>query len=539
MTEPNKRIFWWIPLLIIATGTLICGIFLTDIPERDAVARYIPMTEAFAAGDWTFAFHPRIQPLQIICAGIIAAITGFDGFLALKTASALWFIAGGIVLFHMLREIYPDRRRIAFWGTVFYALHPYSFHLAVSGLRDSAKATLLLLIAWGLIKIYREREKRGGYWLTAAACSLGIICRVDMIPTSLIGFTIAAALEWRQKKYPLNSLYASSCLLFTMLTVSLLNSLVPGAMLPDCRMITVFIKIFHRPPCFTDALLVSLAAMAGIAAGAWILKKLMKSFTFSAAVILLITVTAGISVYSTLTLPHTKPASFIMAVIKGFYHFAGIFEIAVIITLAILKKLSDEEKFLVIFVLLNAAVNIISIQLSENILFVTSRYLAPALPLWAGFFIIGIELIYILVDKSVPHKLTNILLFLSCTAIAGGLLYHMFQPILRSRTDPKYKEMRQATFWIASFIAGDYRGSKEKELKTEIRFYQSRKSPKIFFTRPSPAMASAYFAGGSIAKRKKYADYIVSSEPPAKNVRLLMHFKGHHKQFYVWRNKQK
>ena len=536
MVNFNARFLWWTLFLTAVIALLVGGMILEDIPEPDMAHRYMPMSEAFAEGDWHFAFHPRIQPLQIICGGSIAFLTGASAFTALKIASVLWFIAGGALLYGMFRELYSDRKWIATAATVFYALHPYSFHLAVSGLRDSAKGALLIMTAWGLIRIWRRPEEKKGFFLLAAAASLGIICRVDMILTALVSFAIGTALEWRQKKFPLHALCTSSLLLLTMLGNSLLNGLVPGAMMPDTRLAELFAKVFHRAPEFTDALLFSILAIAGVMAAAWLLKVLMKYGNFAVAVIIVITTTAASSIYFALTLQNPDISGFIMAVIKGFYHFAGAFEIAVIIALAILKKLTPEEKILTILVLLNAALNIISMQFSQHLLFITSRYLAPALPLWAGFFVLGVKMIYDLVDKFTPRWLTNTLLALSCTAIAGGLLYHMFQPPLRSRTHRRQQEIRQTIREISASIAADYHGSKEYRVKQHIFNYQSKKYPKIFFADPGRISVSASLAGGSITYKKRNAHYIVSSAPPAKKGKI-MHTSGN-KTYYIWRTRK-
>ena len=44
--------------------------FLTTIPPVDVATRYAPMAEAFARGDWGYAFHPRVPLLQSVIGGI-------------------------------------------------------------------------------------------------------------------------------------------------------------------------------------------------------------------------------------------------------------------------------------------------------------------------------------------------------------------------------------------------------------------------------------------------------------------------------------
>ena len=115
------------------------GIIFNDIPVRDVAHRYAPMSEAFANGNWQYAFHPRIQCLQTVSGGIFAWIFQCNGFLALQIVSALFFLAGAWLAWKLFREIYQDKPYIATAAVAFYLIFPYNIHMAYSGLRESAK----------------------------------------------------------------------------------------------------------------------------------------------------------------------------------------------------------------------------------------------------------------------------------------------------------------------------------------------------------------------------------------------------------------
>ena len=69
--------------LLIAALTAI----LNPLPANDVVARYAPAAEAFAAGDWQYAFHPRFGVYFTAFSGIFVWLTGVDGVIACKIVS--------------------------------------------------------------------------------------------------------------------------------------------------------------------------------------------------------------------------------------------------------------------------------------------------------------------------------------------------------------------------------------------------------------------------------------------------------------------
>lgn len=52
---------WFVALLLPLCGLLILGtlLWLNPIPADDTATRYAPMAQAFAEGDWLYAFHPH------------------------------------------------------------------------------------------------------------------------------------------------------------------------------------------------------------------------------------------------------------------------------------------------------------------------------------------------------------------------------------------------------------------------------------------------------------------------------------------------
>ena len=62
--------------------------FCLPLAATDTLCRYAPMAEAFAAGDWANAFHPRFGVGGTVVAGLFALLPGFDGFTACAVSAS-------------------------------------------------------------------------------------------------------------------------------------------------------------------------------------------------------------------------------------------------------------------------------------------------------------------------------------------------------------------------------------------------------------------------------------------------------------------
>ena len=79
-------------LFPILTFLLILGLYLPaliffDTPSRDVALRYAPAADAFALGEWEYAFHPRFQMLHQFFSGLFTVIFQTDGFTGTKISS--------------------------------------------------------------------------------------------------------------------------------------------------------------------------------------------------------------------------------------------------------------------------------------------------------------------------------------------------------------------------------------------------------------------------------------------------------------------
>jgi len=68
-------------------------IVLCDLPQFDIADRYAPTAEAFAAGNWRFAFPPRVTPPLTAPGGVIVLILRRDSHVACQLTAphlCLW-----------------------------------------------------------------------------------------------------------------------------------------------------------------------------------------------------------------------------------------------------------------------------------------------------------------------------------------------------------------------------------------------------------------------------------------------------------------
>ncbi|MBR1951769.1 MAG: glycosyltransferase family 39 protein, partial [Lentisphaeria bacterium] len=158
-------------------------IFLRDAVLRDVALRYAPMAECFAAGDFRYAFHPRVQSLHPLISGCICYISGCSGFTGVQLSSLLFFGLCVFPLYNLLKTVFD--RKVAGWGTLLLPLASQVAAISVSGLRESHKMFALLLITLGVVTVFKERERYRGYLLTGIGCGLAFCIRTDLVLPSL------------------------------------------------------------------------------------------------------------------------------------------------------------------------------------------------------------------------------------------------------------------------------------------------------------------------------------------------------------------
>ena len=538
MSKVDKIIIF--AAVILAFAFIAAGFVLSDIPLRDVANRYAPMVEALASGDLNFAFHPRFQPLCTISAGVVSFLTGFDGFTSLKISAAIWYFAGMFLLYHLVRLLYPQEKRIAAFSVLLYAVFPHLLHMAFAGLREPAKTFLLLLSAVSLVRIYLEPEKKLNYILLGIASGLCVIAKSDMTITGVFILFSGVFLECRHRKTPLYSFLSYAVFWLIMFPNIYINMRLFNVAVPEWRYAVIWKSFTGNDPgmlwffLYSAVLFVLIYGTAPLAA--LIFKKAKaKHIFFSIGVIFAVSViyTAASSSSS-----GEEIRDYINSFSEGFYDFLGLFVLLYLIIRSYFKTIDKSELIVLAVICANALCNIMPILLFEQKLFISSRYLHPAMPLFFGFFLCGIRDLYEIIKSYTGRKFALPLLILCSLAIAFGMIYHAFQPTIRDYTRKRNIRQRRKVFELKQMVVDDYRGKRFLPVDIQSNYYVSNRRPKLFFIDDNKISAAAYLTGGSVAWSAGAADYIVApylpEDVPSK-LTLIGKVQGYRQIFKVWR----
>ena len=206
-----------ITFMILGFLLALPGLLLLQVPERDCINRYIPMTKAFAQGNWAYAFHPRVPPLTYLLSGGLACL-GISAYNAIKLTSLIFWLVG-IYPFHRIWHKISGKK-IAWFSCLLYIFCSKLLTLSFSGLRATTKSTSLLFLAWGLILVYQQRKSWKGYIITSLAAVGLLLVRGDCAIFALAG--LLAALIFNSRHFgkfvlPLKSL---ACILLCIVLIS-------------------------------------------------------------------------------------------------------------------------------------------------------------------------------------------------------------------------------------------------------------------------------------------------------------------------------
>lgn len=164
--------------------------FLFPFPSTDTLCRYAPMAEAFGAGNWSEAFHPRFAIGGSVIAGLLALMPGFDGFTACTVSSSFAWALGVIPMFYIADRVFD--RRVAWFAVVLYILCPQPLVWALKGLREPFKMLGLLLMVDALLRVRDGNGTCRGALIEACVAQV-FLC---LFKCDAIVFAVAAGLTF-------------------------------------------------------------------------------------------------------------------------------------------------------------------------------------------------------------------------------------------------------------------------------------------------------------------------------------------------------
>lgn len=242
---------------LVFPGILFClvwisalpAILLSDVPKPDVAARYAPMAEAFANGNWQFAFHPRVTPLLPCVAGIIAWIFNCTGFVACKLASTLFLSVSVLPLWHTCKKIYG--KQTAFIAGLLFASSAYLLRLGYCGLRETGSILGISIIFYSAAILYQNHKKWSGWMIFAIGEVLLFLSRGDMALFAFVAFIALFIFDCIKNHFPVRSVVSGIAILVLLLPVLCYNYVTIGYPVPEVRHAVVMRKIIDKIPFFS------------------------------------------------------------------------------------------------------------------------------------------------------------------------------------------------------------------------------------------------------------------------------------------------
>jgi len=508
-----------------------------DMPERDVATRYAPMAEAFAAGKWAYAFHPRIPMLYPVLCGVLVRIGGITGFTAAKLLSVGCFAASVFPLFSIMKRIFGERT--ATGALLVYIVNPFMLRLAGTGLRENMKCLLLILIVHAIFLIREDPDSFAQYLYLGFGAGIVMITRSEMI--LFCGLVLFAVMLWEarrsmdavrseseanpeKKRYvpaPYRSLAGTLLTAGLVFLPAIVNHAVFGLPTPEVRYLTLFESAFGRAPSLPDAALIAALTPFAMAAAAKILARVFAGKSLKpmliACGVLFAAFLAVLFVRLMLRADSEAMRDFFLTFERAF---DPLWTAPALVGLAFRLRdhvFSPGEKLLLAFIAVYTGVIAIQLLYEQTLTF-SVRYLLPVSPLGFGWTFCGVSVIAGLAARYIPRVSMRAALTVLLCAYVLGALFHCLGPILKDYFEPRHKAVRNGTLQLAAlFRANPPAHSQAVAPKFELNDYEGCAAPGMFFEIDSKYVVSAYLAGGRRVRTPQNADFYVSEtgEAPA------------------------
>lgn len=512
---------------------MLVPVFIDEIPLRDVAFRYAPMAEAFRDGDFTYAFHPRTGFLHTFIAGVFAWVLQSSGFLACKLSSLLFMALPVFPLYAIMRRVYS--RFMAEICTFIFILASQLQRLGWSGLRDSHKCFLIILAGYALIVIYQQREKWTGYIWLGAAVGLGIVTRGDLVLYMSLLFFWGIVMELKLKKLPYRSICSSVLAVLLALPAIVLNWYLAGVAVPEIRFAWLFRKVANRYPGLGDTLpLIGLSLVAAFLA-AWAVRKIYDAgfgkilgwLAAAGLLFLLVRECCSDDFYQEVPI-----RVYLGSVFQGFFPVFAVTGLVGIGFRLARKQWIREESILAALLFGHAVLVCAQVILNDHFLYVSSRYLIPAIPLELGWSVTGILVLWELLTRPVRNnhpRLVQHVGYIAFSLAVCGFLYDFYQPVIREYMREKGRLYRAGLAQIAETLRNDYRGPAEFRPEVDPGRYIPKLNPAVLYLSPGrkkPGLRpnygrqtlSAFLVHGRVTNKFYEADYVI--EKYAENNRL-------------------
>ena len=222
---------WLLALGFFVALSAICCL-LSPATAADMVIRYAPMSDAFARGEWQYAYHPRFGVLFMTLSGSIAWLTGLDGIRACQITGIGLLAFCAVPVWCSVRTLFDARA--AWIAVVMTLIATETFVYAIDGLRDCGRTLGLALCILAFV--------RGRSWAMALGLFLLVTLRTDLLVITgtllLVWWAIAIRKrEWRGLLLPTVSWF------FGIFLMCLMTHAQTGCWLPGAQFVNLYLKL--------------------------------------------------------------------------------------------------------------------------------------------------------------------------------------------------------------------------------------------------------------------------------------------------------
>lgn len=511
--------------VIVLTALLISlpGVLLNDVPLRDVAQRYAPMADAFASGNFAYAFHPGVPMLHPFLAGCVSFLTGCSGFAATKIVSMLFFALAAVPLVALMRRVYGSN--VAIGAGYLYLITAPLIRLSFSGLREMEKCFLILLAAYALVHIYQERSRWSGYLWAGVAAGLAVLTRVELILCGALTAFFVIRLEAETRKLPVRSFCMCLTAFLLSLPAFILNWKTVGAVVPDSRLEPYFPATW--PAVFAGFLFAFVLAYAvcriWVRIPEWIRTWIVAGVFCAGGVVLLVS-----SIRLGLFSDPEAGDKYIKGIWNGTFSYVGIAGIVGLFFRLFQWEWKKEETILLLLGMLHAGVVLGVILLLEKKLYVSARYLQPAIPLLFGWGVIGAAVVLYYLEmllRLVPYGrcLFHVFCYVLFLGLALGTWYYSFAPLIPGRLSARKQAERETILGFSREIREREAARSTPRLREPSPFhktqYRSDLPLRICFLEKIDGkwrkgreriQVIAYLAHAGISADKEASDYIVT-----------------------------
>lgn len=231
MTEMRR--VWLAAFCYWTVASLLVWCFCPAL-KGDGIARYIPMADAFARGEWKLAYHPRYGVFFSTLAGLVCRFTPLDGMKACQTTAFFLLSLSGVATWWFVRRVFDSAK--AAWISFFLVLLVIEYIWpSVEGYRDSGRILGLALVACGMLGarsavlgagIFVLATVRADTWLIATAFT-GVLAMMQILNR-----------QWKNMVLPLCGWLLGTACMVT------LTWLFFGYWLPSTQYVNQYLKYF-------------------------------------------------------------------------------------------------------------------------------------------------------------------------------------------------------------------------------------------------------------------------------------------------------